>query len=119
MSPALTFILQSNLDSNVIEGYRLMRSLLQKHNFTEEESEKVTYMPDELMSAHMKFRGKIQKLYSDLHRYGFSDHRERLPEDVSEYIQNKFKEINKEISLEDNTGFYGEEGPFGRPDKMF
>ena len=64
-------------------------------------------------------RSKVQKLYGDLHKYGFSDHPERLPEDVSDYIQSRFKEINKEISLEDNTGFYGEEGPFGRPDKMF
>lgn len=119
MTPALTFILHSNLDSDVIEGYRLMRSLLQKYNFTEEESEKVTYMPDELMSAHMKFRGKIKKLYSDLYRYGFSNHPEVLPNDVSEYIQNKFKEINKEISLENNTGFYGDKGPFGSPEKMF
>jgi hypothetical protein len=119
MTPALTFILQSNLDSDVIEGYRLIRSLLQKHNFTEEESEKITYMPDELMSAHMKFRGKIKKLYSDLYRYGFSNHPEELSNDVSEYIQNKFKEINQEYPLDENTGFYGEEGPFGRPDKMF
>ena len=115
MTPALTFTLQSNLDSEVIEGYRLMRSLLQKHNFTEEESEKVTYMPDELMSAHMKFRGKVQKLYSDLYRYGFSSHPEELHDDVSEHIQNKLKEINKEISLENNTGFYGDKGIFGQP----
>jgi len=115
MSPALTFILQSNLDSDVIEGYRLMRSLLQKHNFTEEETEKVTYMPNELMSVHMKFRGKIKKLYSDLYRYGFSSHPEELPNDVSEYIQNKFIEINKEISLENNTGFYKDKNIFGQP----
>ena len=115
MTPALIFILQSNLDSDVIEGYRLMRSLLQKHNFTEEESEKVTYMPDELMSAHMKFRGKVQKLYSDLYRYGFSSHPEELPNDVSEHIQNKLKEINKEISLENNTGFYKDKNIFGQP----
>lgn len=119
MTPALTFILHSNLDSEVIEGYRLMRSLLQKHNFTEEESEKVTYMPDELMSANMKFRGKITKLFGDLYKYGFSDHPERLPDEVSDYIQMKLKEIDKEYPLDGNTGFYGDKGPFGSPEKMF
>lgn len=119
MSPSLTFIKQTNLDSEVIESYRVMRSLLKDHNFTEEEIKTITYMPDELMNANMKFRGKIKKLFGDLYKYGLSDHPERLPDDVNDYIQSRLKEIDQEYPLDENTGFYGEEGPFGRPDKMF
>lgn len=96
-----------------------MRSLLKDHNFTEEEIKTITYMPDELMKANMNMRSKVKKLYSDLYKYGLSDHPNTLPKDVSEYIESRFKEINREYSLDGNTGFYGEEGPFGRPDKMF
>ena len=119
MSPSLTFIKQTNLDSEVIESYRVMRSLLKDNNFTEEEIKTITYMPDELMKANMNMRSKVKKLYGDLYKYGLSDYPETLPDDVSEYIESRFKEVNQEYPLDENTGFYGEEGPFGRPDKMF
>ena len=84
MSPALTFIKQTNMDSELIESYRIRRSLLKDHNFTEEEIKTITYMPDELMKANMNMRSKVKKLYGDLYKYGLSDYPETLPGDVSE-----------------------------------
>ena len=119
MSPALRFLKQTNMDSELIESYRIVRSLLKDHNFTEEEAKNVTYMPDGLMRAHMKFRGKVDKLVGDLYKYGLIDRPQTIPEDVNDYMQSRLREIEQEYPLDENTGFYGEEGPFGRPDKMF
>lgn len=119
MSPALKFIIRIKLDTELMEAYRIVRSLLKDHNFTEEEVKNVTYMPDELMRAHMKYRGKVDKLLGNLYRYGFIDSPETMPEDVNDYMKSRLIEIEQEYPLDGNTGFYGEEGPFGRPDKMF
>ena len=54
------------MDSELIESYRVMRSLLKDNNFTEEEIKTITYMPDELMKANMNMRSKVKKLYGDL-----------------------------------------------------
>ena len=55
MSPELTFIKQTNMDSELIESYTLMRSLLKYHNFTEEEIVNVTYMPDDVMKGQYEY----------------------------------------------------------------
>lgn len=112
MTTALTFIKLSNLDSEVIDAYRKTRMIAQKNNFTEEELKTVTRMPNEMHNIYMYFHGKIKKLYGDLHKYGFTNHPDQLPDDVQEYLMNKLEEINKEISMEGNTGYYGDKGPF-------
>ena len=118
MSPALKFINQLKLDSELIKAYRQTRSLLKDNNFTEEEIKTITHMPHDVMSAYSNMRNMAKKIHGDLYKYGFTDHPEKLPEDVSEHLQNTFEKINQEYPLDDNTGYYGEEGPFGRPDKM-
>jgi len=54
-----------------------------------------------------------------LYKYGLIDRPQTIPEDVNDYMQSRLREIEQEYPLDENTGFYGEEGPFGRPDKMF
>jgi hypothetical protein len=119
MGPALKFIKRLELDKTLFTTYIELRTLFQKHNFTEKELETVTYMPDEIMRAHTGFRNELQILKQNLHKYGFTDYEDHIPSDVEEYLTKKLQEINEEYSLDENTGFYGEEGPFGRPDKMF
>lgn len=109
MSAALNFIEKVGLDKKLFHYYTLMRYHFKKSNFTEKELEKVTYMPDEIMRAHIGFKNELQILKQNLHKYGFTDYEDHIPLDVEEYLTKKLKEINDEFPLDDNTGFYTQE----------
>jgi len=109
MGGALKFITELKLDEKLFHYYTLMRYHFKKSNFTEKELEKVTYMPNEIMRAHIGFKNELEILKQNLHKYGFTDNQDHIPLEVEEYLTKRLKEINDEYSLEGNTGFYTQE----------
>lgn len=108
MSPSLKFIIQTDLDSNLYVLYRKLRSLFLENGFTESEILRVTDAPDSIWSEHYKIQNEFSNIRNSLKKYGMIDD-ENLPSDVSEYLENKMKEIDDEISLDGNKGYYKSE----------
>lgn len=109
MGPALKFIKRLELDKTLFTTYIELRTLFQKHNFTQKELESVSYAPDEIMVAHMKIRNEFDIIKQNLHKYGFTDFQDMIPDEVSDYLTSTLKKIDEEISLDGNTGFYTQE----------
>lgn len=103
----MKFIQKLNLDKPVIEDYKLMRTLLKKYNVTESQSQQMFAMPVELSIARHNIQSSYANLKENLRKYGFLGETNKVPVDVALYLEREFMKIDKEISLEGNTGYYG------------
>jgi hypothetical protein len=108
MSPSLRFIKETELDSNLYVLYKKLRSLFLEHGFTESELQRVTQAPDSIWTTHRKISNEFNNIRNSLRKYGMIED-ENLPPDVSEYLENKMKEIDLLISLDGNKGYYKSE----------
>ena len=106
MGAALKFIKKLELDKTLFTTYIELRTMFQKHNFTQKELERVSYAPDEIMRTHMKLRNEFDIIKQNLYKYGFTDYQDMIPDEVSDYLTSSLKVIDEEISLDENTGFY-------------
>ena len=108
MSPSIKFIQKLKLDIPVVDAYRKLRGLLKQYNFTESQAGKAFNIPLELISARENVMGEFNKLKKSLKGYGFIDDANQIPREITIYLENKLKEVDSEISLEGNTGYYGD-----------
>lgn len=84
-------------DEDILETYRDLRRAFQREGWTEKDLEKPPYYPSDIMRNFQKFSGLHSKLFSELKSFFPDiDHNEFVV-----YLQDKLKEINKEIPLED------------------
>lgn len=104
----IKFIERLKLDVPVVEAYRKLRGLLKQYNFTESQAGKVFNIPTDLIRARENVMNEFNKLKSNLKNYGFINHINETPTEVKNYIIDKLKEVDSEISLEGNTGYYGD-----------
>lgn len=84
-------------DKELLDTYRNLRTAFQREGWTEKDLEKPPYYPQDIMANFQKFSSLHSKLFSELK--GFFpdiDHNEFV-----DYLQDKLKEINLEIPLED------------------
>ena len=108
MSPAIKFIQKLKLDIPVVDEYRKLRGLLKQYNFTESQTGKAFNIPLDLILAREKVMSEFIKLKKSLKGYGFIDDINENPREITMYLENKLKEVDSEISLEGNTGYYGD-----------
>ena len=104
----IKFIEQLKLDSPVVDAYRKLRGLLKQYNFTESQVGKAFNIPFDLILAREKVMSEYIKLKKSLKGYGFIDDINENPREITMYLENKLKEVDSEISLEGNTGYYGD-----------
>jgi len=91
------YITTLNADKDIVETYRDLRRAFQREGWTEKDLEKPPYYPQDIMANFQKFSRLHEKLFLELK--GFFpdiDHNEFV-----DYLQDKLKEINLEIPLED------------------
>ena len=108
MSPAIKFIQQLKLDIRVVDEYRKLRGLLKTYNFTDSQVSNSFNYPRDLRYARFNVIDEINKMEAALKNYGFINHINETPTEVKNYIIDKLKEVDSEISLEGNTGYYGD-----------
>lgn len=106
MSSALKFVIQTNLDKNLLIKFRLLRQLLQKHGYTEEQITNMTKEPTEIWVAFNDVKKEFENIYETLIKYGLIESMVRLvlPNEVSEYIAKKLETIEGEIPLKKSKG---------------
>lgn len=104
----IKFIEQLKLDVPVVDAYRKLRGLLKQYNFTESQAGKAFNIPLDLILAREKVMSEYIKLKKSLKDYGFIDDINENPREITMYLENKLKEVDSEISLEGNTGYYGD-----------
>ncbi len=100
-SSVLKFVIQTNLDEGVLIKFRLLRQLIQKHGYTEEEIKNMYNAPTEVWDAFHSLKIEMEKISKTIRRYGFynSEYEDEIPEEVSDYINKKMKSIEDEIPL--------------------
>ena len=101
LSPSLKFVIQTNLDKNVISKYRVMRGLLEKHGFTQEDLKSVSHAPYEIFKSFEDVKVEMGIMNTSLNKYGLSEDDE-LPEDVRNYLTQKLQIIDDETPLSDS-----------------
>ena len=104
----IKFIERLKLDVPVVDAYRKLRGLLKQYNFTESQVSHSFKFPRDLMYARFNVIDEYEKLKVSLKNYGFIDNVNEIPREVKKYIEGKLKEVDSEISLEGNTGYYGD-----------
>lgn len=104
----IKFIKQLKLDVPVVDAYRKLRGLLKQYNFTESQAGKAFNIPTDLILARENVMSEFIKLKKGLKNYGFIDDINETPREITMYLENKLKEVDSEISLEGNTGYYGD-----------
>lgn len=104
----IKFIERLKLDVPVVEAYKKLRGLLKQYNFTESQVANSFNFPRDLLYARFNVEDEFNKLKVALKNYGFINHINETPTEVKNYIIDKLKEVDSEISLEGNTGYYGD-----------
>ena len=91
---SIKFIQTLNFEDEILDLYRKIREKLKQEQYTEDELESVGNFSKELMGLRYEIGKKISNMTSTVKKYGLDD------KPISEYLENKFKQINKEIPLD-------------------
>lgn len=115
-SSVLKFVIQTNLADDVLSQFRLLRQLLQKHGYTEEEIKNMYDAPTEVWDTFHNVKMEMEKISKTIRRYGFynSEYEDEMPEEVSDYISKEMKSIEDEIPLKSTKENITESNGFNR-----